>query len=747
MRYYYDHLNSLILEFNYPDDALALQFPKEEPSFDVQRKVKGGKISTTKYIRVNMALDIETTTVFMFSVPYIITISLHHPGTDQFYVYHVRNWEQCQKLLDIIAEHYKTGHNKKTRTRKVLLCLVHNLSFEFYFCRHELEFDFSQWGFFAKEKRKCMKALLKNGIEFRDSLALTNCSLQQLSKMYTKHKKKKDLDYSKQRNTLTPMDDQEYRYINEDCIILNEFEDIFFDKFCMPGERPPLTNTARLLLKVKKAMVASGFDQREVAIIQPSVLEVIKEQKYLFRGGFVHGNIRFIDQELHVQMRDITSSYPYSMLTKYFPVSEFVRVKLSESFWGFDDEPADFFQLLTTKCLKLTIIYHHLEATTDHSYESRSKVIEYLSEEGDPVYGLDNGRIRRAEYVKVMQTELDYMIYKMLYRYESCEIVDIQISDRGQLPEFLLKCLIDDYKEKNSLKVLGLSGTPDYALKKADVNTYFGMLVKAVYQVNVGYSDGDWIDTTQSLSDIQVELNERFLSYEWGIWTCAHSRYKLVDMLVRLEAVGARVAYYDTDSLKFIPDTAGKCYELFEFENKMIRKQNERNPLLNDPAFYGKLGRGIGEWDDELSNKLYSIPLPVKFKTLGSKRYMYYRSSSDFTWNKDTCQWEQSEVGWHLCVAGLPKVAVELLPDDPMQFFSIYGFSFQGEDTGKLRPIYHDEPYMIEVTDDQGNTESIQCQSGITLVPVDFDITEKKLYTLFEQVQAYKQGRIGEIYA
>lgn len=745
MGYYYDSLGSLIIEFDYPGDKLKLQFPKPTPSFDVQRKVKGGKIATTKYIRVNLALDIETTTVFMFSVPYIMTISLQHPGEDVFYIYHCRKWPDVQELLDTIAAHYKLGHNKKTRTKKVLLGFVHNLSYEFYFCRHELDFDFSKWGFFAKEKRKCMKAALKNGIEFRDSLALTNCSLQQLSKMYTKHKKKKDLDYSIQRNTLTPMLPHEWRYINEDVIILNEFSDLFFDRFCMAGERPPLTNTARLLLKVKKAMVASNFNQNEVALIQPSVIEVIKEQRYLFRGGYVHGNIRFIDKPVHVKMRDITSSYPYSMLSKYFPVSEWKRIKLSESFWFYDEEPSDFIKLLLTKCIKLTVKYHNLEAITDHSYESRSKVMDFLPFEHDPVNGLDNGRIRRAELVQVMQTELDYQIYKMLYRYESCEIVDIQISDRGALPEFLLRCLIEDYKEKNNLKVQGLSGTPDYALKKADVNTYFGMLVKAVYQNNIGYDGQDWTDTSQTLSDIQTELNERFLCYDWGIWTCAHSRYKLLDMVCRVEAAGGKVIYMDTDSIKYIPDPDGKVLELFEFENKMIRLQNKRNPLLQDEAFYGKPGRGIGEWDNELSNKLYSSPPPVLFKTLGSKRYMYYRSTSDFSWNKESCQWEQSEVGWHLCVAGLPKVAVDLLPDDPMQFFSIYGFAFQGEDTGKLRPIFHDDPYLIEVTDDYGNTEAIQCQSGITLVPVDFDITDKKLYTLFEQVQAYKEGRIGDI--
>ena len=747
MRYYYDDLHSFILEFNYPSDAVSLQFPKEEESFDVVKTYKGGKTAITKYVRVNLSLDIETTTVFMFSVPYIITVSLNRPGTDHYYIYHCRNWVDCQKLLDIIADRYHLGHNKKTRTKRIMLCLVHNLSYEFYFCRHELNFDFEKWGFFAKEKRKCMKAMLKNCIEFRDSLALTNCSLQQLSKMYTKHHKKKDLDYSKLRNTSTAILDHEWRYINEDVIILNEFEDFFFEHFCMPGERPPLTNTARLLLRVKKAMQQSNFNQAAVVLIQPDVVQILWEKRYLFRGGLVHGNIHYIDKVIKVLMRDITSSYPYSMLAKYFPVSEWKRITLSESGWAFDREPSEFLNLIQSKCVKMTVIYYNLQATTDHSYESRSKVIDYLPIEHDPVGGLDNGRIRRAEFVKVAQTELDYQIYKMWYHYDMCEVVDIQISDRGRLPDFLLQCLIEDYKAKNDLKSAGLSDTPEYALKKVDVNTYFGMLVKSVYQHNVGYDGGDWTETTTLLSEIQKEVNDRFLSYDWGIWVCAHSRFKLVDMITRIELAGGHVVYYDTDSIKYIPDEYGYCDQIFELENKRIREENEKNPILNDTCFYGKLGRGLGEWDDELSCRLYEKSLPVMFKTLGAKRYMYYRQCSDFKWNTRTCSWEQSEMGWHLCVAGLPKVAVDLLPDDPMQFFSIYGFSFEGEDTGKLRPIFHDEPYTIEVTDDEGQSEWITCQSGITLVPVDFDISDKKLYTLFEQVQAYKQGRIGEISA
>ncbi len=102
---------------------------------------------------------------------------------------------------------------------------------------------------------------------------------------------------------------------------------------------------------------------------------------------------------------------------------------------------------------------------------------------------------------------------------------------------------------------------------------------------------------------------------------------------------------------------------------------------------------------------------------------------------------------WLFSKRGVGKTTTMLILG--LILFKLYGvvtqYIRQKED--QLRPIYHDDPYMIEVTDDYGNTEAIQCQSGITLVPVDFDITEKKLYTLFEQVQAYKQGRIGDIYA
>ena len=98
MRVYYDDYGVFVKEHWLPYDAP--EFPREDPPFTVTKIYKGGKAKTTQYVRVNLSLDIETTTVGLFSAPYIITVSLNRPHTNQFFVYHMRNWLETQALLD-----------------------------------------------------------------------------------------------------------------------------------------------------------------------------------------------------------------------------------------------------------------------------------------------------------------------------------------------------------------------------------------------------------------------------------------------------------------------------------------------------------------------------------------------------------------------------------------------------------------------------------------------------------------------
>ena len=744
MKKYRDEYGSIIVDqFFEPGKNLLVPFVKPRDVFVVPSE--SGKFET-KYIRLNMSLDIETTTVDGYSAPYIISVSLQRPHEDKFYTIHCRNWKQLQILLDQIAEYYGVGakhwsknskkyevYEKWHKSRRVLLCLIHNASYEYAFCRQELNFGRGEYDFFSKDSRKMMKATLANGIEFRDSLALTNCKLETVAKNYCKHKKIKDLDYTIQRHTHTNLPDQSMRYINDDVIILNEFEDVLFDRFCIPGKKIPLTNTARLLLKVQERIGSQIDDVRNrVRKMQPSVDEVLEASRYLFRGGLVHGNIRYLNTEVDAGMRDITSDYPYQMLTKPMPIGKFVVKPLKHNCFRNGHESQEFLDIIEKYAVILDVTYYNLRAITDHSYESLSKVKSFV---GDPITkSCDNGRIRTATEVRVMQTQLDFKCYKLLYDWDVMEIHVLKWAVQDYLPEWLQRCVAEDYKIKSELKAQGLDDTVEYALAKVDVNTYFGMCCKSVYETNIGYDydSAEWIPKEAKKEDIQKELDGRFLNFYWGVFICAWARYKLVDMICRVEAVGGHVIYYDTDSEKYERDSEGKVEALFEEENARIREERKQFPILQDPCFWGPSGKGLGEWDNELfkyekPEKRFPFGRPVKFKTLGAKRYLFVT----FDGKK------------HLCVAGLPKKAEELLPDNPFEFFSINGFHFAGAETDKLRPVYKDAPYDVTITDPEGTTETIHVKTGVTLVPVDFEISEKKLYNIITQNKEFIAKRRG----
>ena len=740
------------VRYRYPEELV--QFPRTERG-NSSFYWSAGKIHNY-YVRINAALDIETTKQNVggewYSVPYVITLALCAPHAQVRYIYTLKNWKDLQSLLDMISHYYGLGAKKwdpkikrwvdcETNNRR-LLCFVHNLSFEFAFCRTELEFARDEYSFFTKEPRKAMSATLANGVELRDSEALTNSSLAQLAKMYCRTKKMKgDLDYDIQRHTHSKLSKQEQRYIDNDVLILLEFSDAYFEKMCLPGKRPPLTNTARLNLRVEAQARDMGVYREDIVKLMPDMSTLKRWSKYLFRGGFVHGNIYYINSVVQGYMRDITSSYPGSMFEPRYPIDKFVSARVPQS-WKYEEEPDIVKHHMEHNCVIYEMSFYGLKAKTDHSYESINRVIDWLPEEEDlrnRTRGLDNGRIHRAAYVRVMGTELDYEIYKLLYTWEAVEVHSFSIATRGNLPDFLLVCLADAYKKKNNLKTKGLQHTTDYTLAKIDCNTFFGLLCKSIFEVNIGYNydSQDWTDNSVSDEDIQKDINKRWLAYQWGIYTCALSRAKLVRMICAVENAGGHVIYYDTDSIKYIPSGDGATERVFEEENKRIRAARV-HPLLQDPAFGGKPGKGLGEWDPEVLD-FERKPVLCPFKTLGAKRYLYHQPAG--TWEYVGGEWKQEGVGWHLCVAGLPKCAVDKLPGKPFEFFSSSGFKFAGADTGKLRPVYQDKPYTLTITDPDGTTEQISAKSGVSLVSTDFEITENKLALLILSKEQYKRER------
>lgn len=745
------------IRYNYPEDKIIYPLPeKGNGSF----YWSSGK-TNNYYVRINAALDIETTKQEIngsyYSVPYVITLALSAPHAQVRYIYKCKSWDALQRLLDSISAFYGLGHKKwdpknkcwadNEKYNRRLLCFVHNLSFEFAFCRTELKFAHDEYSFFTKEPRKAITATLENGVELRDSEALTNSSLAQLAKMYCHTRKMKgDLDYDIQRHTHTKRTRLEERYIDNDVLILLEFGDAYFEKMCLPGKRPPLTNTARLNLRVEKRAREKNVYREDITKLMPPLAELKRWQKYLFRGGLVHGNIYYINSVVNVLMRDITSSYPGSMFLPEYPIDKFVNADVPNA-WKYGEEPESVKRYMSECCVIYEMTIYGLRAKTDHSYESLHRVIDWLPTEEDinnRTKGLDNGRIHRAEYLRVMGTQLDYECYQLLYEWEAVEVHSFKIATKGYLPDYLLECLAEAYKTKNTLKTKGLQHTTDYTLAKIDCNTFFGLLCKSLFEINIGYDYdvGDWTENAAPDEEIQNDIKKRWLAYQWGIYTCALSRVKLVRMIVKIEQAGGHVIYYDTDSLKYIPDGSGETERIFEEENASI-KAARVHPLLQDKAFGGRPGKGLGEWDPEILDFEHK-PVMCPFKTLGAKRYLYHQPAGP--WVYENGEWIQEGVGWHLCVAGLPKCAVEKLPGKPFEFFNSSGFRFAGADTGKLRPVYQDKPYTLTITDPDGTTETISAKSGVSLVPTDFEITENKLALLILSRDTYNRERRPSLY-
>lgn len=617
------------------------------------------------------------------------------------FVYLFRSWDVLLWFVDFIANHYNTGESTK------LIMWVANLSFEFQFIRRRLQWDQGEYDFFAKEERQPLKATYR-GIEFREALAISGGNLDHLAKTYCKTKKLvtygpngekiSDLDYRKERNSHTPLTDQEEQYCINDVVILSEFSQYIFDHYIRPEKRVPMTKTSILISEYKERLKdrCKLMDKRNgleygqsMDMWKDYLLRCFPDEdtykiwfSYLFRGGYVHANVLCTDVVLPAKMRDITSSYPKEMNTAYYPVKPFRKVKFNPEY-------------LKKYCCILHCHYDYIQATTPHTIESKNKCVN--------VWGAkwDNGRLIWADQLEVYLTELDYDIYSKFYKTPyPPTISECWIAERGKLPFYLLDTLNKYYIHKHALKVAGLADTQEYGITKSAVNTNYGATVKRIKLDKITYHD-DWGHDVIT-PNYKEEISKQILLPQWGIWVTAHARHTLLSMLYKLHMAGVKVIYMDTDSIKYIP--SHKAEQIFKhFNNQQRRRLHNRK--LRNPAFHD-----LGFFDKEEKGKT------VQFKTLGAKRYLYY--------NGDKMK---------ATVAGMPKVAIKALGESPeviFRSFNKYGYELKPDMSGKLTTRYMDEPYDGAVYY-RGVPEIMHEESGVALYQIPFTMKISQEYRAY----------------
>ena len=658
-----------------------------------------------EYFNIPASFDIETSSFIASkdengepvkaATMYIWQLGLN--GT----VIYGRTWDEFDNVINELVDYLELS------SKRHLLIYVHNLGYEFQFIRKRFEWD----KVFAIKQRRPVYAIC-GGIEFRCSLFLSNYSLEYIGKnllhKYPVEKLVGNLDYSKIRHSKTPLTDEELAYcINDVKVVMSYIQ----EKIEMDGDitRIPLTNTGYVRNYCRKECFYEGIpeDDKEArkrvqmnykAIMKS--LQIQSEEEYeqmhrAFMGGFTHASALYSGRVMYdVGSADLTSSYPYTIVCEYFPMTK-------GEYIGSVEDNKLFNYYLSNFCCLFDIEFTNLEPIQE--YENPISYSRCFIE-GD--YIVNNGRLVSADKCTTTITELDYDTISKFYRWDSVKIMNMRVYHRGYLPKALILAVLSLYEDKTTLK--GVSGKEvEYLVSKNMINAAFGMMVTAVVRDEFEYAD-EWFkkaaDVDSQLAGYNNNFN-RFLFYGWGVWVTAHARHNLFSAIYEF---GTDYVYSDTDSIKGINFEQHmdyfKKYNDNVFE-KLLDMCNHYNITFNKCRPKTKNGEEklIGVWDME---KPYA-----RFKTVGAKRYIY--------------EYEDGELS--LTVSGLnKKYAIPYLLEENNNNKDIIfekfgeGMFIPAGHTGKMTLTYIENEMCGTLVDYLGNKSTYHELSAIHMEPQSY---------------------------
>ena len=250
-----------------------------------------------------------------------------------------------------------------------------------------------------------------------------------------------------------------------------------------------------------------------------------------------------------------------------------------------------------------------------------------------------------------------------------------------------------------------------------DVPTKHGIKKEVVYNVDDDNWESEKLCENDYLNSLNIYNNgrDRFLSYPWGVWVTAYARRILWTGIL---AFGRDYVYSDTDSIKAI--NFDKHLDYIEKYNQVVemklRKMCEFRKIdfeLCRPKNIKGETKLLGAWEYETKDNKY-----IKFKTLGTKKYMYLDNE-----------------GLHITVAGLSKsVGVEYIlnkcNNDYAKCFEFFNndMYIPPEHSGKLQHTYIDDEFETEITDYLGHKTTVKSLSYVHLEKCDFSLNKSHRY-------------------
>ena len=385
-----------------------------------------------------------------------------------------------------------------------------------------------------------------------------------------------DLDYSKIRHSETPLTKTELEYCFNDVRVVMSY---IQEKIEQEGDisEIPLTNTG-YVRKFTRDYCTGKFINDPVLSKKQSMnyhatmkaLKIQSEKEYAqlkgaFAGGFTHasplksrcGESKDVPYWSNVGSADLSSSYPYTMVSSYFPMS-------TGRFLGTVKYPEQFSQLINKYCCLFTCTFYGIyQVFRSESYISLSKCID-ISED----YIQQNGRVVEADKLTIHLTELDFDIISNVYDWDYITVTNMRVYDRGYLPKVFIESILELYSAKTSLKGVA-DKIIEYMIKKGMLNSAYGMCVTDIVRDDAIYFNGSWTSIEADAFSQLTSYNNgftRFLFYPWGVWVTAHARHNLWDAILEF---GDDYIYADTDSIKGI--NFDKHQKFFDIYNSKVQ--------------------------------------------------------------------------------------------------------------------------------------------------------------------------------
>lgn len=507
------------------------------------------------YVHNLSAFDIETS---------------RDPATDQAFMYvwqwgfegigvlMGRTWVEFVQARDEIAKRLKG---------RVLVVLVHNLSYEFQFLR-----TVHPWApeeVFAVRSRRVAKAKMGKSFEFRCTYIHSNMNLATWTKKMKVEHQKLDGErygYDTLRFSDTPLDAEEIKYCCNDVLGCMEAYRAEMDRDGDYLSTIPLTSTGYVRRDVKRALHSS---RQAIQSAAPS-FRTYQALKEAFRGGLTHANRYFVGVVLHdVQSFDRSSSYPDVLCNCLYPMTKFRAVLPPKPETDDKDVEAGRFMakiaklIADGKAVLLRAAFFGVELRDPFDgfpYLSKSKCRHVSADVVE-----DNGRVLSASYLETTITDVDFRI--IMRQYKPLKVVPIAAwwSHYGELPRPLVQTVIDYYKAKTELK--DKKGATDaetelnetmYTKSKNLLNGIYGLMAQdpvkhSIIFDNTG-NDGEYWKESTDKSDEQLlkeATYKMFTLFQWGCWCTSWARFRLMEGVWLAEKQGADVLYVDTDSVKY----------------------------------------------------------------------------------------------------------------------------------------------------------------------------------------------------